>query len=422
MFPTPWLVLASTPPVRAPVNAAASRGPLRSTVLVRITSLGLTQQWILDHVHRLSKQLGGALVVVVDQSFCAGLACTQAWTARTVGQEATAFLYTSSEYASRWPLVRWPDLRNWSTIPRYGYGWYHQASKRFLEQLENASWPLTHEAKIAHEAEILQGKVSTKAELLWPYLIHEPSLVLWWEKYAVDRRRPVWVLEDDVVFYNPTHLVQYINRMDDALEGVDYAALLESKSDNCSLLLRPSWHTACNAARAWPVHKWEHVERFSPHMLSLLSNALDKGHVAHGELFASTLCRDSLFCKMRDFRDIDKASYRGILGGTDRKQDDVLFHHDTGTVSRWTHVRHGTVAASPHMWPRVGVRGDMSVRGEGWARADWGSLRERMGLSADAKGMQGGSVATSHHSGGSHPSGGGHPHVGARFSIETEHL
>ena len=329
--------------------------PRRSTVVVRITSLGLTQQWILDHVNRLCKHLGGGLVVVVDQSFCAGLACSPAWTARMTRQ-ATAFVYNSGEYASRWPLVRWPEMRHPSV-------WFREQSKRFIEQLENASWP------VSQGAGALQGQASTKAELLWPYLIHDPSVVLYWE-HAVDRHKPLWVLEDDVAFYDPPRLVQYIDRMDDALEGVDYAAVFEAKSDNCSANLRPSWYLACYKARAlhkWPVHKWEHVERFSPHMLSLLSNALDKGHVAHGELFASTLCRDTLFCKIRDFRDVDNASYDGINGGTDEKEADELAR---GSRSRWTHVKHGT---------------EVAVRETGWARAEWASLRERMELSVGSK-------------------------------------
>ena len=352
LFPTPWqLVLASTPP--APMIASR---PRRSTVVVRITSLGLTQQWILDHVNRLCKHLGGGLVVVVDQSFCAGLACSPAWTAR-MARQATAFVYNSGEYASRWPLVRWPDLRH-STV------WFREQSERFIKQLENASWP------VSQGAGALQGQASTKAELLWPYLIHEPSVVLYWE-HAVDRHKPLWVLEDDVAFYDPPRLVQYIDRMDDALDGVDYAAVFEAKSDNCSANLRPSWHLACNKARAWPVHKWEHVERFSPHMLSLLSNALDKGHVAHGELFASTLCRDTLFCKIRDFRAVDKASYDGITGGTYKKEAEELAR---GSRSRWTHVKHGT---------------EVAMREKGWARAEWASLRERMELSAGSNRMLG---------------------------------
>ena len=58
-----------------------------------------------------------------------------------------------------------------------------------------------------------------------------------------------------------------------------------------------------DSRRYWPAHKWEHVERFSVSLLGEVDAALTRGQVAHGELFAGSLCVATPGCTMADLRD-----------------------------------------------------------------------------------------------------------------------
>ena len=54
-----------------------------------------------------------------------------------------------------------------------------------------------------------------KLTYLVPYLIHEPSIVLWWENHRnLPDVRSVWVLEDDVIYAGDpvTFFERYVNR------------------------------------------------------------------------------------------------------------------------------------------------------------------------------------------------------------------
>jgi hypothetical protein len=45
-----------------------------------------------------------------------------------------------------------------------------------------------------------------------------------------------------------------------------------------------------------PVHKWEHVERYSSALLLKLEQLLRRGAAAYGEVFASTVCARMSWC------------------------------------------------------------------------------------------------------------------------------
>merc|ERR1712151_1274699 len=54
----------------------------------------------------------------------------------------------------------------------------------------------------------------------------------------------------------------------------------------------------------WPVHKWEHVERYSARLLSELHYYLSSGVILHGEIFSSSVCSILPWCSLQDLRDL----------------------------------------------------------------------------------------------------------------------
>ena len=79
----------------------------------------------------------------------------------------------------------------------------------------------------------------------------------------------------------------------------------------------------------------EHIERFSPRLLRSLSDAIDHGAVAHGELFASSLCSALPWCTTFDLRESGSVDVRRA-GRGDAK---IVFRElHTQSADTWHHV------------------------------------------------------------------------------------
>ena len=183
-----------------------------------------------------------------------------------------------------------------------------------LDQLAYLPWPSTHD----RVAPLLGVAPEQTALAALPFLVHEPSVVLWWLQQN-GSREDVWVLEDDVAFTGdpqaffdayaeevPSDLVSEFQPWhSDCLARLSSrltAALNESKLPAWGVLKNvigrgceppkgsPRTIGGGDSRALWPVHRWEHVERYSGRMLSALRFWLDRGVAAHGELFASSLC------------------------------------------------------------------------------------------------------------------------------------
>ena len=155
-------------------------------------------------------------------TYCAGATCDrqQAWFAQAAGLPTAAGLiwsYSAADLLARWPSVEWPVPLRGARHDADGEGafggaatlgnvraWLTCALNRSLAALEKATWvPRTrHEGRTGectlHASPLPAGVPPTVLAL--PYIVHEPSVVLWWHAHEASLRGPrpsLWVVEDD---------------------------------------------------------------------------------------------------------------------------------------------------------------------------------------------------------------------------------
>ena len=114
------------------------------------------------------------------------------------------------------------------------------------------------------------------------------------------------------------------------------------------------------------VHKWEHVEGFSPRLIRKLDDLLSvNGAAAHGEMFGSTVCMATPWCVAADLRlagvvALDAAMYgpsQSVLTTTERWERRALFerHRARGAPGVWLHAVKNTCNALA-LWSNDTIR------------------------------------------------------------------
>jgi hypothetical protein len=142
------------------------------------------------------------------------------------------------------------------------------------------------------------------------FFIHEVSIT-WYYKHIACKsnelgrtlRIPshIWVLEDDTVYLGADVSKFFQHYETPEKRGIDYIAnfvphaLLNGDFFN--------WDISNNTFPKWPLHKWEHIERYSARMLYNLEIALQHGYAAHGEYFSSSVCDLADDCKLEDIEE-----------------------------------------------------------------------------------------------------------------------
>lgn len=232
-----------------------------------------------------------------------------------------AFAYTVADIIDAFPHVAWPIPGNLHPLSAL-----HNDTRLWVQDRINAlrakGLPLTR---------TLQGGGLAVSNLI-SYYVHEPSLYLWMCRQQLRQReqirgvarndassplplKHVWVVEDDAVFLGNIRraLMPYVNET-----GADLVAVFQP-----SAYLDDQWHLHRNAAFAAalpdrsddsggpshsdgtrpPLHKWEHVERYSVALLNKLGDLLRRGAAAYGEHFGSTVCDRLSWCATADLRD-----------------------------------------------------------------------------------------------------------------------
>lgn len=230
-----------------PTRAMAARGvsdcsPMRPRkrayeVVVRTTSASLMRAGVVDSLRRLRAQLHmhARLTLLVDATICAGLGCNASWLAADL--RLPVFTYRARDLAARWPRVKWPVMgidkppEFWASAgesERWLACWLASRMADRLDALPRLPWPRprgrsgvgggvngggVNESQQPLSLEPLD--VARGSLVAVPFLVHEPSLVLWLERRGSDggggggggdggsgtsRERDVWVLEDDVIF------------------------------------------------------------------------------------------------------------------------------------------------------------------------------------------------------------------------------
>ena len=401
-----------------------------SLVLLRTTALGISQPGFAAHVRALLSELGSRLRLLVDITFCAGASCRpgQRWFCRLSGLRRSAvWSYRASDLIERWPAVEWPVplLESDSEANRAsGEGafrgamelgqvqaWLGCAVAHFMLGLNQTEWPVDDrggEEAAGAEAQTARSMSSACAARspqptprassgllrLVPFLVHEPSVVLWWLKHEAGRTgppSPLWVVEDDLHFFG--NITAYFSKADSAAGPKDHLAVFAPGAADCLPQLMPSlpWYVWTGKPRHcvrapkqssllnWPRHKWEHLERFTPRLLAALDTALEHGVVAHGELFSSSLCASLSWCTAADLRTLTWPRQDG-LAVAEKKVEWDRTEGERGVI-----IGAAALAANDGKWRHLSrtalcrVRADASTcRGPqqqtlraGRCRADW---------------------------------------------------
>ena len=261
-------------------------------------------------------------------------------------QGVRPFAFTVADIVTSWPAVKWP-------LPGdpdfHAAEEYDQSSQDWLKYVHRA---LAAQGNLTRLLQPKRGHGAGRAvSNLISYYIHEPSLCLWARR---ERSRGgavplhVWVLEEDSPLLGSLRvpLLLYAGRATDLI-----AVLMPHAMINASL---PLWSNAAFQASlpGTPVHKWEHVERYSLSLLRTIDGWLDQGAAAFGEIFASTVCARTAGCSCADLRDDGFVQRNGYLFAWShplpRKEIRRLFKlsGDRGSagrgMNRWLHAVQGS--------------------------------------------------------------------------------
>ena len=222
-----------------------------------------------------------------------------------------SFAYTVADIVAAFPSVAWP-------VPGelYPTTMLNNDTRLWLR----ASWDRLEARGMRLTRRLETGRVVSN---LLSYYVHEPSLCVWLRRqqltsgndiprratlpslslspvhcveplvlraclrFSADAvRRRVWVVEEDAVFIGDVRraFLPFANSSADLVTVFQPSAYID---DQWWLHVNPAFRAALPGR---PLHKWEHVERYSLALLLKLEDMLQRGAAAYGELFASTVC------------------------------------------------------------------------------------------------------------------------------------
>ena len=236
-----------------------------------------------------------------------------------------SFAYTVADIVAAFPSVAWP-------VPGelYPTTMLNNDTRLWLR----ASWDRLEARGMRLTRRLETGKVVSN---LLSYYVHEPSLCVWLRRQQLAGgndiprratspspslsplslshthtcpllgasfpasvppisadavRRRVWVVEEDVVFIGDVRraFLPFANSSADLITVFQPSAYID---DQWWLHANPAFRAALPGR---PLHKWEHVERYSVALLLKLEDMLQRGAAAYGELFASTVCSRMSWC------------------------------------------------------------------------------------------------------------------------------
>ena len=229
------------------------------------------------------------------------------------------FAYTVADIVAAFPSVTWPvpgELYPTTMLNNDTRLWLRTS----WDRLEARGMQLTRRLET--------GNVVSN---LLSYYVHEPSLCVWLRRQQLTSgndvprratspslsllsvacplrgascpasvlplsadavRRRVWVVEEDVVFIGDVRraFLPFANSSADLITVFQPSAYID---DQWWLHVNPAFRAALPGR---PLHKWEHVERYSVALVLKLEDMLQRGAAAYGELFASTVCSRTSWC------------------------------------------------------------------------------------------------------------------------------
>jgi hypothetical protein len=318
----------------------------RQAVVMRTTSNSIFERGTRALAAALNHQLHGKLTLLVDTTYCVASFCDAEWIGRSL--EVSTWGYSADDIARRWPAVVWPvlGLTN-APNPRDAMRcWLVARLARYLASIGKKSWPQSRTAR-GHSGLNVSRCLQTTPELsVVNYLIHEPSVILWWLANGREQFEHVWVLEDDVFFGGSA--TRFFRRFE--LQSADMISLFCDFNQECTPQKRDRATQSGLPGHAKApdhyaddgrfnsrgnVHHWEHVVRLSGRLLLALDTALEDGYVLHGENFASTFCiRHAPWCTTQDVRSVDGAS--PSMREDNQKVSDIRMQ---SFEERWYHVQ-----------------------------------------------------------------------------------
>lgn len=243
------------------------------------------------------------------------------------------FAYTVADVERFFPRVLWPIPGLMHPITSYHNDtqqWYRSIERSLRAQGRNTSRTLPDGRRLSN---------------LLSYFIHEPSLCLWMRERCSARCRSghVWVIEEDAAFVGDIKapLIHYRNHSADL---VAVFAAHQYIDDEWWLYLNPGFRSSFPSQ---PIHKWEHVERYSFALLHQLEQLLHRGLAAYGEVFSSTVCARASWCTSEDLREArvvpSNAQWYADSASISRKELASLLRRELKkpTIGRWVHaVKH----------------------------------------------------------------------------------
>mmetsp|Transcript_19985 Transcript_19985/g.31754 ORF Transcript_19985/g.31754 Transcript_19985/m.31754 type:complete len:315 (+) Transcript_19985:748-1692(+) len=201
-------------------------------------------------------------------------------------------VYTVFDILDRFPSTKWPlvmDPEVWKTI------------EDEKERKGVALWVGGMLDRFAIQGTKLFSHLMTNGyKAFLNFLIHEPSFVWAYENECEASQKAykaMWVLESDVVFTGNERLFFNFYETIDA----DLVSVFEPFHSFVKKFF--AWNVTGERFPSWPLHKWEHVERYSSSMLRFLDGAMRRNYTAHGEYLSSTLCAMVEQCATADLRD-----------------------------------------------------------------------------------------------------------------------
>jgi len=363
-----------------PAHTAGHTSRTQQVFLLRTTAASLLDPNTRAAAAVLNIQLDGALHLLVDTTMCASTICDPAALnalALGLGLGASAWGYTAVDVANSWPMVEWPvfDVHKPPTTKREARSnmdkfddryrcWLMKKVSLQLEQLQRTRWPIpsgetdgfrlatSHWTPRRHAAFTDSGALT-----MVNYLIHEPSVLLWWRAHAKRLEAThLWVVEEDTLYGDPSarpfldayanssaDLVSVFCHFDGACSVARGRGGFRGRFRDDTRPVRGSTPVAWDAPpRRAGAHHWEHIVRFSARMLASLEGVLNSSKVAHGEEFASALCASQSWCTMADLRETRSHS--------DTFRDGRKLHQGLPHQPQWYHVKASARCELLHNW------------------------------------------------------------------------
>lgn len=198
--------------------------------------------------------------------------------------------YTVADIDEAFPRIAWPIPGVGNHISWYHndtQAWYHSLTDNFRARGRNITRKLRDGRNVSN---------------LLSYFVHEPSICLWarlqCRVHELCNQGYVWVIEDDSVFIGNIRrpITHYGSSRADLIAVFAPHHYID---DLWWLYVNALFKTTFPGK---PLHKWEHVERYSPMLINKLVQLLEHRVAAYGEVFAGTVCTNTKWCTVADLR------------------------------------------------------------------------------------------------------------------------